>query len=76
MVKAKFKCDSVTTFAYGGKEATMSAVYGNSSEENADFTKATPSGQLRITISPDTKAAEYFEPGKEYFLTFEKATGI
>jgi len=76
MVKAKFKCDSVTTFAYGGKEATMSAVVGNNTEDNADFAKATPSGQLRISISPDVKAAEYFEPGKEYFLTFEKATGI
>lgn len=71
-VRAKFKCDSVTQFGYGGKEAKMSAVYGQQGE-NKDFTDATPSGQLSISISKDVPAANFFEPGQEYYLTFEKA---
>lgn len=70
-VKAKFKCNSVENFEYG-KRAKLSAVYGTEGE-NKDFTTATPSGQLEISISKDVPAAEFFEPGKDYYLTFEKA---
>lgn len=69
-VKAKFKCQSVQNFEHG-KEATLSAVYGTEGE-NADFTKATPSGSVKISISKDVPASDFFEPGKDYYLEFEK----
>lgn len=69
-VKAKFKCDSVTNYEHS-KEANLSAV--TSGEGNSDFTQYTPNGRLSITIFNDAVASQYFEPGKEYFLTFEKS---
>lgn len=70
-VKAKFNCISVKIFQYG-KEAELNAVYGKEGE-NADFTKATPSGNLKISISNDVPASMFFEPGKDYYLTFDEA---
>lgn len=70
-VKAKFKCDSITTYEHS-KEVKASPVYGTSGE-NADFTKYTPSGQLTMLVSEESKAADFFEPGKEFYLTFEQA---
>ena len=70
-VKAKFKCNSITDNGYG-KQAQLSAVCGNQGE-NADFTRATPSGELKISISNDVPAANFFEPQKDYYLYFEKA---
>ncbi len=70
-VKAKFKCSSVTDNGYN-KQACLNAVYGTEGE-NADFCKATPSGDLKIFIDKETPAADFFEPQKEYYLTFEKA---
>lgn len=69
-VKAKFKCDSITEYLYS-KEANCNAVYGKEGE-NADFTKATPSGNLKISIAKDVPASDFFEVGKEFYLTFEK----
>jgi len=69
-VKAKFSCSQVTNFAHS-KEATLNAVYGKEGE-NADFTKATPNGSLKISISESTPAIDFFQPGKEYYLTFEE----
>ena len=71
-VRAKFQCHSVTEFNYGGKQAKFSAVHGNNGE-NKDFTTATPSGQLEITISKDVPATDFFKPGKEYYLDFTAA---
>jgi len=70
-VKAKFRCNSVTDFG-GQKQAVMSAVYSQTGE-NADFAKATPYGELKINIDAELPASDFFKPGKEYFLTFEKA---
>lgn len=70
-VRAKFKCNSVTDFGYG-KQATFNAICG-SEGENADFTNATPAGELKISISKDVPASDFFEPQKDYYLTFEKA---
>lgn len=70
-VKAKFKCESVLNFE-GGKTAQLRAVYGTEGE-NADFTKYTPSGNLSINITNEAPANDFFEPGKEYYLTFENA---
>lgn len=71
MVKAKFRCMSVTDFGYN-KQAKFSAVYSTTGE-NADFAKATPSGDLSINIDSGVPASNYFQPGKEYYLTFEVA---
>ncbi|RKT01114.1 hypothetical protein [Chryseobacterium defluvii] len=70
-VKAKFKCESVTKFEQG-KEVKLHAVYGTS-EENKQFSKYTPYGQLSIKIDNETEASDYFEPGQEYYLEFSKA---
>ena len=70
-VKAKFNCLSVKNWQYG-KEAELNAIYGTEGE-NADFTKASPSVSLIITISNDVPASDFFIPGKDYYLTFEQA---
>lgn len=71
-VRAKFQCTSITEDQYGNKTAKMMAVYG-SEGENADFTKATPSGSLEIQISGDVPAADFFKPGDKFYLDFSKA---
>jgi hypothetical protein len=70
-VKAKFRCKSVTDFGQQ-KKMEMSAVYGTSGE-NADFTSLTPAGELSIYIQSDAPASLFFEPQKDYYLTFEAA---
>ena len=70
-VKAKFRVNSIEEFEYQ-KRVKMSAVYGNEGE-NADFCKATPSGQLEMSIDKDAIAASLFEVGKSYYLTFDEA---
>lgn len=70
-IKAKFQCVSVTDYG-STKEAKFSAVY-SSTGENADFAKATPSGSLSIMVDKDTLAADFYQPKKSYYLTFEEA---
>ena len=67
-VRAKFSCNSIVNHGHV-KEAHLSAVYSEEGE-NADFAKATPSGQLSISIDIDTPASEFFQPQKEYYLEF------
>ena len=69
-VKAKFHCNSVEDFEYG-KEAKLTAVHSPTGE-NADYAKATPSGDLKITIDSETPASDFFKPGKDYYLVFEQ----
>lgn len=69
-VKAKFLCNSITNFGHFQK-AELSAVYGNS-EENKDFSTATPSGNISISISNGTPASDFFNPQKQYYVTFEE----
>lgn len=69
-VRAKFKCESITDYGTG-KEIKAIAVYGTEGE-NADFTKFTPSGYLSMHTSGETKADEFFKPGKEFYLTFSE----
>lgn len=73
-VRAKFKCNSITDNGYS-KNASLTAVYGTTSE-NADFSKATPSGSLQIAIDKDVPASDFFEPQKDYYLTFEKVDDV
>ena len=75
-VKAKFRCnqiiDTAYTTDYSQRKVVFSAVYGKEGE-NADYAKATPSGNLEMVIDKETKAYDAFQPGKEYYLMFEEA---
>ena len=70
-IKAKFHCYDVSEFPNGNKSVHMGAVYGTEGE-NANFAKATPSGQLMLSIDKDTLAAKEFVRGEDYYLTFEE----
>ncbi len=41
--------------------------------ENAMFTKYTPWGQCTLGIDAGAPAAEFFKPGKKYYVTFTEA---
>lgn len=75
-VVAKMKCHeaSVTTFSetYKQNKIKMGAVCGRDGE-NADFTKLTPSGELWMNIQDGAPAADFFKPGKNYYVTFTEA---
>jgi len=71
MIRAKFHCNSITDNGYG-ISANLTAVYGKEGE-NADFAKATPSGTLNIHVDKGTKACDFFEPQKDYYLLFQRA---
>ena len=66
-IKAKFKCSQVTKFEVQ-KHVKLHPVTSKEGE-NADYAKATPGGNLELVISNETKAANFFEPGKEYRVT-------
>lgn len=73
-VKAKFTCNAVVPSAWNTKCTVVyfNAVFGKEGD-NADYAKATPSGQLNMVIDENTPAASFFEQGKNYYLTFETA---
>jgi hypothetical protein len=75
-VKAKFVCNSVKKHKWskqdeGHAEITLSAVTSDS-EENKEFWNLTPVGNINMQIKNEA-AEKHFEPGEEYYLTFEKA---
>lgn len=79
MVRAKFRCTSKTSRTSAGsygepkpvdtEEVTLNAVSG---EENKEWSKWTPSGELRMQITNPAALAQ-FEVGKDYFLDFSPA---
>lgn len=73
-VRAKFKVESVTKYAYGGAQLKLSAVTGGAqeSDENKRFWKATPSGAIELNCL-NVAAAEQFVPGDEFYVDFVKA---
>lgn len=72
MVRAKFRCWSVIPSSDGAFNIELHAVTEDSSEENKTFWKYTPAGS--VTLSTVNKAAaDYYEPGVEYYLDFTKA---
>ena len=72
MVRAKFICESIKEYAYGGRELSFRAVYDDGTPENQRFSKATPSGLLTMTVD-NPPAAEFFTLGKAYYLDFTEA---
>jgi len=69
-LKAKFHCSEVHDYGYA-KRAELNAVVGTEGE-NADFSKATPSGTFSIYIDQSTPAINFFQPQKDYYLTIEE----
>lgn len=70
-LKAKFQCESITDFGLT-KQVSLRAV-SSGSEENKDFSKYTPFGELKMSVDSDVPGANFFEPKKEYYLFFEAA---
>lgn len=79
-VRAKFRCtkksSSTSAAGYGEpkpvdtEEVTFQAVAG---EENKEWSKWTPAGQLTMTINNPAALAQ-FEVGRDYFLDFTPAS--
>lgn len=68
--RAKFTCRSVENYGLS-KKVNLAVVYApDANGEDANFTKATPSGECWLTID-NPAAAVQFEPGKSYYATFE-----
>lgn len=70
MVKAKFKVESVTTFA-NGASIKMHPVQSGS-EENKKFYQYTPGGTLDLMVI-NAETAKQFIPGKEYYIDISLA---
>jgi hypothetical protein len=76
-VKAKFSCEHIQDTHFNGghvqRQVQFRAVYGKDGTENGDYSKYTPFGELKMNIDKETAAYDAFQPGKEYYLTFEAA---
>lgn len=70
-IRAKFKVQSITDNGYN-TQAKLTAVCGKEGE-NAGFSKATPSGDMNITIDKGTPAAEFFKPQQCVYLDITEA---
>lgn len=71
MVRAKFVCESKQDVPGSGAQITLRPVYSGS-EENKEFFKYTPAGQVQLSVVNE-KAADQFEIGKEYYVDFTPA---
>ncbi len=74
MLRAKFTVTSILrNYQFEGETITMNPVYSPDPEsENHAFWKASPNGELKMTISnPD--AVGKLELGKEYYIDFAEA---
>ena len=71
IIEARFTCNDASPNAWGGKSVAFNAVY-DSKGANASFSKATPSGQILMSVDNETSAATEFERGVTYKVTFER----
>lgn len=67
-MRAKFQVRSVTKFPYS-EEVNAVPVCDDGTPENEKFNKATPCGELKMSITNPT-AMGFLQPGKEYYLDF------
>lgn len=66
MIRAKMVCSAITKDASGNESVTLYPVTSGS-DENKQWSKWTPGGQLQLSISnPDAQGK--FTPAKEYFV--------
>lgn len=74
-VRAKMVCNSLGESPSGViSKVSLGCVYSNAdSTENANFTKYTPWGSCELGIDADAPAAQFFKPGKRYYVQFTEA---
>ena len=75
-VRAKYRVTSIEDYG-GSKKIKMNAVYepdADRTDENARFTKATPWGELAMTVD-NPAAADQFAPNQQWYLDFARADG-
>jgi hypothetical protein len=71
-MRAKFECDRVTRKG-NIEEVHLRAVYGGTTNrEDNEFSEATPTGDLTMTIS-NKKAQGFLKEGTQYYLDFTEA---
>lgn len=68
-IRAKFTCSSVAKDSSGNETSVFHAAHG---EENKQWSKWTPSGNLSIGISVEGAQGQ-FTPGKSYILELTPA---
>jgi len=74
-VRAKFRVNEITDYGLS-KKIKLQAVYEGTlgeNEENKRFTKATPSGEVWMTVD-NPYASDQFSVGQEWYLNFELAS--
>jgi len=72
-MRAKFTCESVTSFANVPTIEVRLQPVMDGSEENKEFWKYTPQGRLEMTVT-NPNAVDFFQPGTEYYIDFSKAS--
>jgi hypothetical protein len=70
-LKAKFKCQSVTSFQGDQQQVQLMAITGTS-EENKSYSLYTPVGNLSMNIT-NPAALGFFVPGTDYVLDITPA---
>lgn len=74
-VRAKFYVSKIENQTYG-ELVVMNAVYSSkNNKEDNQFSEATPSGQLTMTIS-NPLAKGFLQAGKSYYLDFTQAPDV
>jgi hypothetical protein len=71
MTRAKFRCTTVEDYGYSKKVKLIPVYEGElgPNEENKRFTRATPSGEIWMTID-NPEAAIQFVPQADYYVDF------
>jgi len=71
-VEARFVCFEKTENESGSHTVKLRAVTDDDGDDWSEFTDATPSGTMQMYIAPGYPAADKFQPGGTYRLTFER----
>lgn len=74
-LRAKFRVSEVADLTYGqgkGAERVKASTVYSDSGENADFFKASPSGDFTIQID-NPSAWGFFQVGEDYYFDFSSA---
>lgn len=70
--RAKFRCSSIEDYGVS-KKVKLNTVYApDANGEDGGFTKATPNGELWMTID-NPNASCQFVPGKLYYVDISQA---
>lgn len=74
-VQAKMTCNylETTQFTHSKQHKVKLGAVFSTQGENKDFADATPTGSCEMTINDGRPAADFFKPGKNYYMTFTEA---